>query len=80
MTEARTTIFELANEAAAYINSLIPAALQSPQVGIICGSGLGGLVDTLEASPQVSIPYSEIPSFPQGAGPTAHSHPTPAAR
>jgi purine-nucleoside phosphorylase len=33
-----------------------------PKVGIVCGSGLGGLGDRLE-SPNV-IPYSEIPNFP----------------
>jgi len=34
-----------------------------PKIGIVCGSGLGGLGDRLE-KPHV-IPYSEIPSFPK---------------
>merc|ERR1739838_1276517 len=34
----------------------------SPQVGIVCGSGLGGIVDEIEGS-QV-LKYHEIPNFP----------------
>lgn len=34
-----------------------------PKIGIICGSGLGNLVDLLEKT--ISIPYSKIPHFPQ---------------
>lgn len=37
--------------------------LERPKFGIICGSGLGGLADTVAPSPQVSIPYDEIPGF-----------------
>ena len=37
-----------------------------PQVGVVCGSGLGGLADRLVNS-QV-IPYHEIPSFPKSTG------------
>ena len=33
-----------------------------PQVGIILGSGLGGLIDTITI--EAEIPYSEIPGFP----------------
>ena len=34
----------------------------NPTVGIILGSGLGGLVDMIER--ETSIPYSDIPNFP----------------
>ncbi|KAM8838709.1 purine nucleoside phosphorylase 5b [Synchiropus picturatus] len=40
-----------------------------PQVGIVCGSGLGGLAQMLE-DPQV-FEYSDIPNFPQS---TVHGH------
>lgn len=33
-----------------------------PEVGIVLGSGLGGLVDVIDI--QYSIPYSDIPNFP----------------
>lgn len=37
-------------------------ANRSPRVGIVLGSGLGGLADKIENS--VKIPYGEIPGFP----------------
>lgn len=40
-----------------------------PQIGIVLGSGLGGLADMLEE--RVDIPYSEIPHFPTS---TVHGH------
>jgi len=42
-----------------YINGKIKA---QPRVGIILGSGLGGLVADIET--EVSIPYHSIPNFP----------------
>jgi len=49
-----------------YLKSRVPF---TPDVGIICGSGLGGLADTLK-QPLV-IHYSDIPQFPQT---TVHGH------
>jgi purine-nucleoside phosphorylase len=40
-----------------------------PQIGLVLGSGLGGLADTLESP--VVIPYSDIPGWPQS---TVHGH------
>jgi purine-nucleoside phosphorylase len=40
--------------------------LQTPQIGIICGSGLSGLSDTL-AEPKITIQYSDIPGFPKSS-------------
>uniref|UniRef100_A0A3Q3JN64 Purine nucleoside phosphorylase n=1 Tax=Monopterus albus TaxID=43700 RepID=A0A3Q3JN64_MONAL len=40
-----------------------------PTVGIVCGSGLGGLADTLKD--QVAFNYKDIPNFPQS---TVHGH------
>lgn len=37
-----------------------------PQVGIVCGSGLGGLAEMLKD--QLVINYSDIPNFPQSTG------------
>ena len=36
---------------------------QIPELGVILGSGLGGLADELEE--RVVIPYDEIPNFPR---------------
>ncbi|TNN40261.1 Purine nucleoside phosphorylase [Liparis tanakae] len=40
-----------------------------PTVGIVCGSGLGGLADMLKD--QVAFNYKDIPNFPQS---TVHGH------
>ena len=48
------------NEAAQYIKDRTGDI--APQVGIILGSGLGALADSIEDA--VAIPYSDIPHFP----------------
>ena len=41
----------------------------NPRIGIICGSGLGGLVDNLDSDkPKNVIPYEDIPGFPKTTG------------
>lgn len=48
------------------IRSKLPEKLQNPQIGIICGSGLSGLVDTLR---EVEIiQYENIPGFGRSTG------------
>lgn len=37
--------------------------LQHPRVLIICGSGLGGIANTLQPQPQLEIQYKDIPGF-----------------
>jgi len=54
------------SEAQNYIQGKIPA---QPQVGIILGTGLGGLVAEIEV--QAQIPYDQIPHFPLS---TVESH------
>ncbi|XP_019763848.2 purine nucleoside phosphorylase [Dendroctonus ponderosae] len=51
-------------ESARFIRSRVPVA---PKLLIICGSGLGGLADTLEKP--VTLSYDEIPNFPQSTVP-----------
>ena len=48
------------HEAAEFIKERIGA--QTPQLGIVLGSGLGAIADSIEDA--VVIPYSEIPHFP----------------
>ena len=45
--------------AAAYIAERAPF---TPEVGIILGTGLGGLVEHIDI--KLDIPYEEIPHFP----------------
>lgn len=50
---------ERINESVAYLES---KKLNKPRIGIILGSGLGGLADLIEEA--VSIKYEDIPNFP----------------
>jgi purine-nucleoside phosphorylase len=63
MTSIQYTMTQKATE---YINGVLPGTIPRPRVGIICGSGLGGLVSTFHPDPQISIPYADIPNFPVG--------------
>lgn len=55
-------------EASEYLQRIVPPELQNPIVGIICGSGLGGLADLLLHHPQVAVAYAEIPHFANSTG------------
>ncbi len=48
------------------LHRLLPEKLRKPRVGIICGSGLGGLVEALRDV--VLVPYETIPGFAQSSG------------
>ncbi|PVU95980.1 hypothetical protein BB561_001470 [Smittium simulii] len=52
---------ETYNQAAEYIKSQISAE-EIPKIAIICGTGLGGLVDTIEGEKTI-IKYEQIPGF-----------------
>ncbi|MGZ6213464.1 MAG: hypothetical protein ACXWMG_00760, partial [Candidatus Limnocylindria bacterium] len=54
------------DEAAAVIRDRLAAVpqLAGPRLAIILGSGLGGVVDLLDAEPRIVIPYGEIPHVP----------------
>ena len=60
--------FKRANEAVSYLRSSLPEGLQKPQVAIVCGSGLGGLADTIHPESRVEYDYKSIPHFPQSTG------------
>ncbi|CAG8664100.1 714_t:CDS:2 [Ambispora leptoticha] len=51
-----------------YLRAYLPPDLATPKLAIICGSGLGGLVNTIEQpkltrTSKVEFSYSEIPGF-----------------
>ena len=52
--------YERVMESAAYLKDRLP---RQPKIGIILGSGLGGLVDLMEN--KTIIPYESIPNFPR---------------
>jgi hypothetical protein len=57
-----------ATETADYVRQQLPESLKYPKVAIVCGSGLGGLADTIEAEPKIALDYANIPNFPQSTG------------
>lgn len=60
--------FGLATESVQYLQAILPAELKTPVVGIICGSGLGGLASSVHANPRAEAAYADIPNFPQSTG------------
>ncbi len=55
------TYFEQVSEAAAFLRHKLGAL--APRIGIVLGSGLGAVADSV--SEPVVVPYAEIPHFPQ---------------
>ena len=54
------------DEATAFIRERISALpeLTVPRLGFVLGSGLGGVVELLDAEPRLRIPYRDIPHVP----------------
>ncbi|KAF2474066.1 purine nucleoside phosphorylase-like protein [Lindgomyces ingoldianus] len=57
--------YQRATETASHIRSALPDVLQNPKVAIVCGSGLGGLAQTIDPTPKVELAYENIPNFPK---------------
>ena len=62
------SIFEQATKAILQLKPNIPEKLQSPSLGIICGSGLGGLANSVLPDPRLEVQYQDIPYFPKSTG------------
>jgi purine nucleoside phosphorylase len=60
--------FQRANEAVAHLRASLPEGLQKPLVAIVCGSGLGGLADTIHTDLRAEYDYGSIPHFPRSTG------------
>ena len=65
---AAPSLFQRSTETALYLQSSLPEQLRKPRVAIVCGSGLGGLAETLEPEPRVERAYANIPGFPVTTG------------
>lgn len=57
-------LYKRASATASLLGRLLPEELQTPLVAIVCGSGLGGLAETIHLSPKVELPYEQVPGFP----------------
>ena len=53
-------------EAIEAIHKLVPEGLREPKVGIVCGSGLSGLVASIRDT--VLVQYSDLPGFGTSTG------------
>lgn len=63
-----TYTFEDYRKTANYLASRLPEDFMRVELGVICGSGLGGLVDTIDPSTKFEFPYHEIPNFASSTG------------
>lgn len=64
--------YNLVKKAADYIKETLPTTLY-PNLGIVCGSGLSGLVEELEA-PICYYEYQNIPGFVTSTGMSLFNH------
>lgn len=60
--------YQQAEQAVQSLKDRLPAELQSPRVAIVCGSGLGGLADSIRDHPRAEYDYGSIPHFPKLTG------------
>ena len=66
--EMASTAFTRAKQTVDFLRLKLPAPLAKPRVAIICGSGLGGLADTVDAGGREEWNYKDVPGFPQSTG------------
>ncbi|KAG9623913.1 purine nucleoside phosphorylase-like protein, partial [Aureobasidium melanogenum] len=66
--------YQRASASADFIRSKLPSHLQKPRVAIVCGSGLGGIADTVTADTKLEIDYHDIPNFPKTTGEFLQGH------
>lgn len=62
---ASHNVFQRATETALYLRTSLPDILHHPKVAIVCGSGLGGLAETIHPEPRIETAYANIPNFPR---------------
>lgn len=62
------TAYNRAAQTVDFLRLKLPSALAKPRVAIVCGSGLGGLVATLNDDVREEWAYKDVPNFPQSTG------------
>lgn len=68
MSHSHSELYQQASDAQRYLESNLPPELQRPKFAIICGSGLGGLSDTVDDKAKAEFQYADIPHFPLSTG------------
>ena len=67
--EMTSSVFEAATETVEHLRLKLPEHLASPRVGIVCGSGLGGLAETVNQDGEKLVwDYKDVPNFPISTG------------
>ena len=61
------SLMQKAKDAAEFLSQRLSHNVY-PRVGLICGSGLGGLANALHPSSRIEVDYAEIPHFPTSTG------------
>lgn len=56
----------LLDDAIKVLEGLVSPELLRPRVGIVCGSGLGGIADRIQD--HILVPYEKIPGFALSTG------------
>lgn len=67
-SKPQSEAYQRASGSASFIRSKLPFHLQKPRVAIVCGSGLGGIADTVTSDTKFEIDYHDIPNFPKTTG------------
>jgi len=67
-SEQSQNLYDRATFTVNAIKKALPAPLNAPKIAIVCGSGLGGLAQTIDPEPKAEIPYASVPGFPVSTG------------
>jgi purine-nucleoside phosphorylase len=62
------TLYVRAKETAQFLQKSLPDELRFPKVAIVCGSGLGGLANTINPGVRAETPYANIPNWAVSTG------------
>lgn len=65
--EMSTSTFHRAIETVEFLRLKLPEKLARPRVAIVCGSGLGGLAETVNEGVE-TWRYEDVPNFPVSTG------------
>lgn len=60
--------FNRAIETVEFLRLKLPKELAQPRVAIVCGSGLGGLAQTVNEDMREEWQYKDVPNFPLSNG------------
>ena len=66
--EMAASPYERAKESVEFLRLKLPEQLASPRVAIVCGSGLGGLAQTVNDGIREEWDYKDVPNFPLSTG------------